>query len=132
MGSMPRVGQSGPTEHAAERLIGRLLQIGVILAAVLVLTGGIKLEIERGSTTPNYGVFRGTEASLQGIVSIVRDASAGEARAIVQLGLIVLIATPIARVAFMLLVFVLQRDRLYVGLTAVVLLLLLYGFLAGS
>jgi len=132
MGSLPRAGQPGLTEHAAERLIGRLLQIGVILAALLVLGGGIKLEIERGSSTPSYATFRGTEASLQSLVSIVHDASAGDARAIVQFGLIVLIATPIARVAFMLLVFVLQRDRLYVGLTAVVLLLLLYSFLAGS
>lgn len=120
------------TEQAAEQLIGRLLQTGVILAAALVLIGGTKLEMERGSARPNYAVFRGTEASLQSLTSIVRGASEGEARAIVQLGLIVLIATPIARVAFMLFVFALQRDRLYIALTAVVLLLLLYGFLGGS
>lgn len=120
------------TEHAAEQVIGRLLQIGVTLAAVLVLIGGTKLEMERGSTRPDYAVFRGTEASMQSVTSIVRNASEGEGRGIVQLGLIVLIATPIARVAFMILVFALQRDRLYVALTAVVLLLLLYGFLGGS
>jgi uncharacterized membrane protein len=128
MGSLPHTTRSGMTEHTAEQLIGRLLQLGVLLATVLVLVGGGKLEKERGSSTPDYSVFRGTEASIRNLGSIVRDASAGRARSIVQLGLIVLIATPIARVAFMLFVFAFQRDRLYVALSALVLLLLLYAF----
>jgi uncharacterized membrane protein len=45
----------------------------------------------------------------------------------VQFGIVLLIATPVARVALMLGAFVLQRDRLYVALTAVVLALLLLG-----
>ena len=46
---------------------------------------------------------------------------------IVQLGLVLLIATPVARVALTLGAFLLQRDRLYVVLTTIVLVLLLFG-----
>jgi uncharacterized membrane protein len=45
----------------------------------------------------------------------------------VQLGVILLIATPVARVALTLVAFAVQRDRIYVALTAVVLIVLLYG-----
>ena len=132
MGSQPQTGTTGPSEHAAEQLIGRLLQLGVILSATLVLIGGIKLEAERGSTHPNYAVFSGTDAALRSVGSIVATARQGDGRAVIQLGLLVLIATPIARVAFMLVMFALQRDRLYVVLTTIVLLLLLYGLLSGA
>ena len=48
-------------------------------------------------------------------------------RAIVQLGLVLLIATPVARVAFTLVAFARQRDRAYVMITTIVLALLLYS-----
>jgi uncharacterized membrane protein len=54
-----------------------------------------------------------------------------DSRAIVQLGLVMLIATPIARVAFTLIAFALQRDRVYVGVTLLVLALLLFGLFFG-
>jgi uncharacterized membrane protein len=57
----------------------------------------------------------------------LRAALTGDPRAIIQLGLVLLIGTPVARVALTLVAFVIQRDRLYVLLTTVVLALLLYG-----
>jgi uncharacterized membrane protein len=53
-------------------------------------------------------------------------------RGLVQLGLLFLIATPIARVVFSIVGFMRQRDRLYVGVTAAVLALLAYSLLASS
>ena len=49
----------------------------------------------------------------------------------IQLGLLVLIATPIARVAFSLVAFALQRDRIYVIVTLIVLAVLLYSLTGG-
>jgi len=49
----------------------------------------------------------------------------------VQLGLVLLIATPMVRVALTLVAFLWQRDRLYVCITAFVLALLVYGLFWG-
>jgi uncharacterized membrane protein len=54
-----------------------------------------------------------------------------DSRGVIQLGLVVLIATPVARVALTLGAFLLQRDRLYAAVTALVLLLLTYGLVWG-
>jgi uncharacterized membrane protein len=46
---------------------------------------------------------------------------------VIQLGILVLIATPVARVLFSMLGFGLEKDWMYVGVTAIVLVLLLYS-----
>jgi uncharacterized membrane protein len=128
--------QSGPrgrwSDHAVEQIVGRLLQIGVLLAAAVVLVGGTMLLAQRGTNPADYSAFRGEPELLRTVASIVRGALAGDSEAIVQLGLLVLIATPIARVACTLVAFALQRDRTYVGVTAIVLALLLYGLILGK
>lgn len=128
----PREGTSRWTDHAVEQLIGRLLQFGVLLAAAVCLVGGVLLLAQHGGATVSYSVFRGEPELLKSIGSIVRGAVAMNSQAIVQLGLLLLIATPIVRVAFTLVAFALQRDRTYVVITTIVLGLLLYGFLYGK
>jgi uncharacterized membrane protein len=130
--SAPDTRTSRWTDHAVEQLIGRLLQIGVLLAALVVLVGGALVLAQHGGATASYAVFRGEPELLRSIGSIVHGAFAMDSRAIVQLGLLLLIATPIARVAFTLAAFALQRDRTYVLVTAIVLTLLLYGFIYGK
>ena len=119
--------RGGPAERRMERIIGRLLQIGVLAAAAVVVAGGLSLLAQHGSAPADYSVFRGEPEALRSLSGIVRGALALDSRAVVQLGLVLLIATPIARVALTLVAFALQRDRMYVGLTAVVLLVLLYS-----
>jgi uncharacterized membrane protein len=76
-------------------------------------------------------VFQG-QPSVDRIVSqIIGGAIAGRARSMVQLGILLLIATPILRVAFSLVGFALERDRKYMTITAIVLALLLYGLIGG-
>ena len=65
------------------------------------------------------------------IAGIIRGTFAGRAPAIVQLGLLLLIATPVARVALSLVAFVLQRDRVYVIVTTIVLALLVFSLTGG-
>ena len=120
------------SEHEIEQVIGRLLQFGVLLAAAVTLLGGVMLLLHHGSTAVSYATFQGEPAYLRSLTAIVRAAFAGDAMAVVQLGLLLLIATPVARVAFTLVAFALQRDRLYVLVTTIVLALLLYGLLFGG
>jgi uncharacterized membrane protein len=138
--SMPRTPRppapAAPTgrwsDHAVEQLIGRLLQGGVLLAAVVTIIGGIMLLVQHGGDHPSYTVFHGQPELLLSIPAIVGGALALNSLAVVQLGLLLLIATPIARVAFTLVAFALQRDRTYVVITMIVLALLLYGVIFGK
>jgi uncharacterized membrane protein len=120
------------SDHAVEQLIGRLLQVGVLLAAIVTMAGGAMLLTQHGGDVMSFTVFQGEPAYLRSIGGVVRSAVAMRSESIVQLGLVLLIATPVVRVAFTLVAFVLQRDRTYVAITSLVLVLLLYGLLYGS
>ena len=125
------VEHQGPSDHAVEQLVGRLLQIGVLVSALITIAGGLMLLARHGHEVPVYTPFRGEPSALTTLDGIVRGAFAMDARAIIQLGLVCLIATPVLRVAFTLVAFVLQRDRTYVVVTAIVLTLLIYGLVFG-
>jgi len=118
-------------DYRIEQIIGRLLQLGVLLAAAVVLIGGVMLLVQYGSHVAAFQVFRGESAALSSLTGIVRGVLHADSRAIVQLGLLLLIATPVARVALTLGAFAIQRDRLYVITTSIVLALLLYGLIWG-
>jgi uncharacterized membrane protein len=120
------------SEHEIEQIIGRLLQVGVLIAGVVTLVGGVLLLLSHGSTTPSFSVFRGQPGNLTSLGLILKGAREGHGDSIVQLGIVLLIATPIARVAFTLVAFALQRDRTYVLITLLVLLLLMYGLFFGQ
>jgi len=74
----------------------------------------------------------GEPTDLRTLSGIVRDALALRGRGIIQLGLLLLIATPVARVAFSVAAFAIQRDRLYVVVTLMVLAILLYSLTSGQ
>jgi uncharacterized membrane protein len=123
--------ERGPSEHALEQIIGRVLQIGVLFSAAVVVAGAIGLIAGHGREVADFHTFRGAASPLRDLGAIVRAAAQGDSRAIVQLGLVLLIATPVARVALTLVAFLIRRDRLYVWLSAVVLALLVYGLAWG-
>lgn len=124
--------ESRISDHEVEQIVGRLLQLGVLLAAFVTLVGGIMLLVHHGAAPAAYSVFQGEPAQLRSLTGIIGGAFGGDAKSIVQLGLLLLIATPVARVAFTLVAFALQRDRMYVLITAIVFALLLYGLLFGG
>ena len=116
------------TDKQMDELIGLLLRIGVILAACIVLVGGV-VYLARHPYPIDYRVFRGEPERLRVISGILSEAIALHGRGLIQLGLLALILTPIARVAFSVFVFVYERDWMYVVFTLIVLLLLLTSLL---
>jgi uncharacterized membrane protein len=117
------------TDQKIDEIIGIVLRTGVILAAVIVLAGG-GLYLTRHPGPPHdYRVFTGEPEAYRTVSGIAWDATALHGRGFIQLGLLVLIATPIARVAFSLFAFLWQRDWTYVVVTAIVLGLLIYSLL---
>lgn len=125
--------QAAVREHDAEwrmeQLVGRLLQVGVLLAAALVLAGGLVLLVQHGGATADFREFVGVPDAYRTVLGSARAALALDGHGLVQLGIILLIATPVARVAMTLVAFLIQRDRIYVALSAVVLVVLLYGLI---
>jgi uncharacterized membrane protein len=111
-----------------ERVISTLLRTGVLLSAVIVLLGGICHLVRYGSVPTDYRVFHSTTQEYRSIPGVVHALSPENCRAIIQLGLLLLIATPIARVAFSLVGFALERDYTYVVITSIVLVVLIYSF----
>ncbi|MGB9103684.1 MAG: DUF1634 domain-containing protein [Terriglobales bacterium] len=117
------------TDDRLEIVIGNLLRIGVTIAAVVVLAGGILYLAKHGSLPVDYGSFHGEPRELRSISGIIRAAPSGNPRAIIQLGLLLLIATPVARVIFSAFGFLRERDYRYVLITLIVLGVLLYSIL---
>jgi len=120
------------TDQYVEELIGTLLQTGVIVASTVVVVGGGIYLVHHGLSAPQYHVFMGEPTDLRTVSGIVRDVLALRGRGIIQLGLLLLIATPIARVALSVAAFAFQRDRLYVVVTLIVLAILLYSLTSGQ
>lgn len=127
----PLAPESRWSDEHVEIFIGRVLQIGVLVSAAVTLLGAIILLAHNGGTIADFRVFRGASPELRSIGAIMRGVVALDGRAITQLGLVLLILTPVSRVALTLWAFLRQHDRLYVVVTTVVLLLLLYGLLWG-
>jgi uncharacterized membrane protein len=113
------------TDQRIEGIIGTLLRTGVLSSALVVLAGGLVFLLRHGRQMPDYRTFRGEPGDLRSVAGVVHDALAFRGRGIIQLGLLLLILTPIARVAFSALAFALEKDRLYVVVTLIVLVLLI-------
>ena len=114
-------------DDRVEGMIAHLLRAGVVIAALVVIGGAVPyLALHpRGHVT--YRTFQGEPDNLKSVHGIIRSALSGDLRGIMQLGLLVLIATPIARVMFSAVAFAIEGDRMYVGFTLLVLAVLLYS-----
>jgi uncharacterized membrane protein len=121
------------TDHRIEDIVGNLLRVGVILSASVVFLGACVYLVRHGSEPADYRVFRGEPSEFRSLRGILRATLDLRGRGLIQLGLLLLIATPVARVAFSVWGFAKEGDRMYAGFTLLVLVILLYSlFGAGS
>jgi uncharacterized membrane protein len=116
-------------DQRIEVMIGNLLRAGVLIAAAVVIVGAAIYLARYAMQPADFHVFRGEAAALRTLSAIVGGALHLHGKSIIQLGLVLLIVTPVARVAFSAVAFAIERDYLYVVLTLVVLAVLLYSLL---
>jgi uncharacterized membrane protein len=114
-----------------DEIMGALLRTGVVSAAAIVFVGGVVFLTRHRFPVTNYRVFAGEPTELRAISGIFHEALAFRGRGLIQLGLLVLIATPVARVAFSFFAFLYERDWTYVFVTVLVLGLLFYSLFGG-
>jgi uncharacterized membrane protein len=114
-------------DQRLERVISVVLRTGVMLSAAIVFLAGVCYMIRHGNEVANYHVFQSTPKEYRSVGAIVHAMGPSDCRAIIQFGLLLLIATPIARVAFSLVGFALERDWTYVVITSIVLAVLIYS-----
>ena len=119
-------------DHRIEIILGNLLRTGVLLSAAVVLSGACVYLSRHGHERVDYRVFRGEPSDFRTIPGVIQSVIHGHGRGLIQLGLLLLIATPIARVAFSIVGFTLERDRMYVAFTLIVLAILLYSLLGSG
>jgi uncharacterized membrane protein len=118
-----------PDDKDLEIIMGNLLRYGVLLSAIIVLTGAIIYLKQHAYNEPQYTNFEGEPKRLTEFRSIWQTALQGRGRSVIQLGLLFLIATPITRIIFSIAGFLLEKDVLYTVLTLIVLTIVLFGFL---
>jgi uncharacterized membrane protein len=117
------------SDQKIEILIGNMLRAGVMLSAGIVLCGAVIYLARHGTSHTDYRAFHGEPEEYRTFSGILRECLHLRGRGIIQLGLVLLIATPVARVALSIFGFLEERDRLYAGFTSFVLAILLYSLL---
>jgi uncharacterized membrane protein len=119
-------------DQRMDEIMSVLLRTGVLLAAGLVLIGGIIFLVRHPMPVCNYRVFQGAAWEMRSIRGILDEAGKFHGRGLIQLGLLVLIATPVARVLFSVFAFIYEKDWTYVAVTLIVLGLLSYSLIGGG
>jgi uncharacterized membrane protein len=118
------------SDQQVELSVSLLLRLGVTLAAITVSIGGLLYLISNGSEVPHDHIFRGEPATLRQFSGILETSFTLQGQGIIQLGILLLILTPIVRVAFSVFAFWKQRDCLYTMITLTVLMILIHSLLA--
>jgi uncharacterized membrane protein YfcA/uncharacterized membrane protein len=116
-----RTAGAAVTDQQMDRRIGTLLRGGVLISAFTTAIGGIWHLAQFGGALPQDAVFHGEPAELSSVGGVLRGVAAGHSASLIQLGLLLMIATPIVRVAYSVYAFAAQRDRTYVAITLIVL-----------
>lgn len=116
-------------DRRLEIIIGQLLRAGVLLAAATVFAGGVLYLVQHHADTVNYRTFAAGTPSTRSVPGIVQSASHGQSEAIIQVGLLLLILTPVARVGIAIVGFFLEDDRMYAVVSLIVLVILLFSLM---
>ncbi len=124
-------------EKDVERYIGKLLRYGVILSCAITLFGGVVYIFQNKGVMPDYSPIPSNE-DFPGVAEYLRELSTilprvlnFDGAAIIQLGVVVLIATPILRVAFSAIAFLIEKDYMYVTITLIVLAIIILNMVFG-
>ena len=114
-----------------QAIIGWVLRAGVFVSMLVVFIGGV-IYLSRHSTEHiDYHEFKGVPDFVHTLPGIFHGILDGRGRAIIQAGIILLIATPVLRIIFSAVGFMIEKDYMYVGITLLVLLIIISAMLTG-
>jgi uncharacterized membrane protein len=119
-------------DQRMDEIMSVLLRGGVLIAAGLVFLGGVIFLVRHPMPASDYRVFQGAAPEMRAIRGILGEVAKFHGRGLIQLGLLVLIATPVARVLFSVMAFIYEKDWTYVVVTLIVLGLLSYSLIGGG
>ncbi|CVK15244.1 Uncharacterized membrane protein [Apibacter mensalis] len=118
-------------ERDVELYIGKLLRYGVILSSIITITGGIIYISQHPDQQLNFKTFVGAPNYLRELTTLLPAVIKFDGMAIIQLGVAVLIATPILRIAFSIVAFAIEKDRMYIVITCIVLAIIVSNMIFG-
>lgn len=108
-----------------DQVLTYLLIILILLSAVTIGYGGLLFIMEQGEAVPDYKVFNGEPKSLKGLSGIMTLLIQGSSLGIIQAGLLLLMVIPVVRMALITLYFILEKERLYIWVSAAALIVLI-------
>ena len=127
----PFRGSGGFKDKDMQVIIGWILRAGVIISMAVVFIGGAVYLYRHGHSSPDYHEFKKVPYFIHDTEGIINGVLNLKGQAIIQLGILLLIATPIARVVFSAIGFILEKDRLYTLITFFVLFIIVVSMLTG-
>ncbi|ETY74705.1 DUF1634 domain-containing protein [Lactiplantibacillus fabifermentans] len=110
--------------HQVEMMIGYILRIGVVVSAIVIVIGIIMMLVQGTGGYPNGVQPTGFRSIFNGVMAL-------KPYAVMMFGLFLLILTPTLRVAVSIYAFAVERDRLYVWITTIVLIILIVASVIG-
>jgi len=120
------------TDQTIQKIIGNVLKYGVRTVLVIAAIGGSIFLYDHSSETVDYTRFTENDHSIFQVTSDVLKGTAGlDARSIIFLAILVLFCTPFIRLLLSLVSFILEKDRLYVFITTLVLVIICFSVYFG-
>ena len=113
-------------------VIGWILRVGVVISMTIVFIGGVFYLYRHGHSIPQYHTFKSVPFFVQNASGLINGVFTLKGQAIIQLGILLLIITPILRVAFSIIGFIIEKDYLYTFITIVVLLIIMASMFTGQ
>lgn len=112
------------TDKNMQHTLANVLRIGVWLATATIALGGIVFLHSKAHTKIVFDVFKPHDATYISVATILSGLKVADGLAIVQLGIFLLILTPVVRVLFAVVGFLKEKDYLYVAIGTLVLLII--------
>ena len=119
------------TDVDLNRSVGNLLRLGVILSVITSLIGFVKLFLEGFKMPKKYKFLEMGTSSEKVWSHFWNSLMKGEGMAIIQLGILLLIFTPLVRIIFALIGYLKEEDYLYVFISSIVLVIMAISFFTG-
>lgn len=119
---------SSQQNQRLEIAMGRMLQIGVTVAALVVLVGGALYLSQFTGPIPDYQRFHGAPAAYESVHGVLLGVGRFDSGSLIALGILLLIVTPTCRVISGVVGFSILRDRFYAAVSVIVLIILVLSF----